>query len=284
MLALAPLARAHSGMEGMNGMAGMEGMGDKPHKAEDAHGSHDIGGMNAAPAGALPRSDGAASLPYSAYGIAPHMMDDAVSTHLDMEKLELTHDRGERNGLRWDGEFWAGTDRDKLWLKSEGERAGGDTAGKVEAYWSRAISPFWDAQLGARRDFGGGPAGTWLGVGVQGTAPYGIETELTLYAGASGRTAVSLKARYDLLLTQQLILAPELEANAYGRDDARRGIGSGLSDAAFSLRLRYEITQEFAPYVGLSFGRKFGETARYAEADGDGRSDRAIVAGVRIRF
>ncbi|OZI25885.1 copper resistance protein [Bordetella genomosp. 9] len=238
----------------------------------------------APPVGSLPSGDGATDATYTSYGIGPHMMDDAITTHLDLEKLEFAHDRDARNGLRWDGEFWAGTDRDKLWLKSEGEHEGGDTAGRAEAYWSHAVSPFWDLQLGARRDFGGGPARTWMGVGVEGTAPYGIETELTAYVGASGRTALALKAQYDLLLTQRLILTPELEANAYGRNDARRDIGSGLSDATLSLRLRYEITREVAPYIGVSFGRKFGDTARYAQADGDSRSDRALLAGVRIRF
>nr|WP_235610723.1 copper resistance protein B [Bordetella sp. H567] len=238
----------------------------------------------APPAGTLPTSDGTTSQPYASYGIMPHMMDDAIITHLDIEKLEFMRDRDDRDGLRWDAEFWAGTDRDKLWLKSEGDHARGDTAGRAQAYWSHAISPFWDAQLGARRDFGAGPARTWMGLGLQGTAPYGIETELTVYAGTEGRTALALKATYDLLLTQRLILAPEVEANAYGKDDARRNIGSGLSDATFSLRLRYEVTREVAPYVGVSFGRKFGDTARYAQAEGDSRSDRAILAGVRIRF
>ena len=43
-----------------------------------------------------------------------------------------------------------------------------------------------------------------------------------------------------------------------------RGIGSGLSSGSLSLRLRYEVTRQFAPYVGVSFERKFGQTADYA--------------------
>lgn len=250
------------------------------HDARDAQGAREaLGTHDAKDARHSPDAQS-----YAAYGIAPHMMDDAVTTHLDMRQLEFTHDRDASNGLHWDGDFWVGTDRDKLWLKSEGERTGGATAGKAEAYWSRAVSPFWDAQLGARRDFGAGPARTWLGLGIEGMAPYGIDTELTLYAGASGRTALALKARYDLPLTQQLVLAPEIEANAYGKSDADRRLGSGLSDATLSLRLRYTLTGAIAPYVGVSFGRRFGDTARYAELEGESRSTRAILAGVRVRF
>ena len=93
-----------------------------------------------------------------------------------------------------------------------------------------------------------------------------------------------MKAEYDLLLTQRLIFTPELEASLYGKDDPERGIGSGLSEGSLSLRLRYEVTREFAPYVGVSFERKFGQTARYASDAGASRSQTAIMAGVRFWF
>ena len=94
--------------------------------------------------------------------------------------------------------------------------------------------------------------------------PYRIELEATGYVGPSGRTALGLKAEYDLLLTQRLVFTPELEASLYGKSDPERGIGSGLSSGSLSLRLRYEVTRQFAPYVGVSFERKFGQTADYA--------------------
>jgi uncharacterized protein involved in copper resistance len=75
----------------------------------------------------------------------------------------------------------------------------------------------------------------------QGLAPYWFEVELTGYLGGGGRTALRLETEYELLFTQKLILQPRLEANAYGRDDARRGLGSGLADLTAGLRLRYEI-------------------------------------------
>lgn len=234
--------------------------------------------------GALPSSDGAGDRPYSAYGIHSHMMDDMATSQLLFDKLGMTYDRDRRTGLQWDGQFWVGRDLDKLWIKSEGERVGGRSDGKVEVFWNRTISPFWDLQVGARRDFGTGPKRNWGAIGLQGVAPYNIETEVTAYVGGSGRTALALKAEYDLLLTQRLVLTPEIEASVYGKDDKARGIGAGLSDASFSLRLRYEITREVAPYVGVSFGRKFGKTASYASEEGESRSERAIMAGVRIWF
>lgn len=277
------------GPDSMKGMdhGSMKGMNQDSTKEMD-HGSMQnmSGGANSGvvPVGALPTSDGTTEQRYSAYNIHPHMMDNMVTSHLLFDKLGVAYGRDGKTGLQWDGQFWVGRDLNKLWIKSEGDRVNGSTDGKVEAFWSHTISPFWDLQLGGRRDFGTGPKRNWAAIGLQGVAPYNIETELTGYVGGSGRTALALKAEYDLLLTQRLILTPEIEASVYGKDDKARGIGAGLSDASFSLRLRYEVSREVAPYVGVSFGRKFGKTASYANAEGDSRSDRAILAGVRIWF
>jgi copper resistance protein B len=84
-----------------------------------------------------------------------------------------------------------------------------------------------------------------------------------------------------LLLTQRLILQPELEADVYGKDDPERRIGSGLSDIEAGLRLRYEVRRELAPYVGIHWVRRFGETADLA---GNDSSDTRFVAGVRVWF
>lgn len=249
------------------------------------HGEADGGAPAAPQVGSLPASDGAGERGYDSYGIHPHMMDNAPTWQVLFDKFGLARSRDGQNTQEWDGRFWFGTATDRLLIKSEGEREnGGGSGGKVEAFWSRAVSPFWDLQLGARRDIGSGPKRNWAAIGIEGVLPYNIELEATGYAGSSGRTALALKAEYDLLLTQRLIFTPELEASLYGKDDPERGIGSGLSDGSLSLRLRYEVTREFAPYIGVSFERKFGQTARYASDAGASRSQTAIMAGVRFWF
>lgn len=119
---------------------------------------------------------------------------------------------------------------------------------------------------------------------MQGLAPYWFEVEATAYVGENGRSAVRAEASYDLLFTQRLILQPNVEINLYGKNDPAREIGSGLSDVDFGLRLRYEIRRQFAPYVGVSWQRKFGKTADFARADGKATRDTRFVVGVRIWF
>jgi copper resistance protein B len=101
---------------------------------------------------------------------------------------------------------------------------------------------------------------------------------------AYGKTALRLGTEYELLLTQKLILQPRVEINLYGKSDPARDIGSGLSDALAGLRLRYEVRREFAPYVGLEWAGKFGETANFAREAGAKTSETRWVAGVRFWF
>ena len=68
-----------------------------------------------------------------------------------------------------------------------------------------------------------------------------------------GIRAARVEGEYEILLTNQWILQPKLEANLYSKDDVENGIGQGLSELEFGLRLRYEFNPQFAPYVGYAW-------------------------------
>lgn len=212
------------------------------------------------------------------------MPDDKPLGMLLIDRLEA-FDARDANGTALDAQAWYGNDANKLWLKAEGERSGGRLQElRTEALWDRPIAAYLDTQLGVRHDFGVGPDRTWAAFGVQGLAPYWFEVQATVYVGQSGRTALRFDSEYELLLTQRLILQPRIEVNFYGRNDPQRHIGSGLSDAALGLRLRYEFTRQFAPYIGVEAERKFGKTADFAHAEGESAFDPRLVAGLRIWF
>jgi copper resistance protein B len=212
------------------------------------------------------------------------MVDSAPLGMLLVDQLEAFHGH-DGYGQAWELQGGYGGDANKLWLRSEGERSGGRLEdGDVEALWSHAVAPYWDSTLGVRHDFGEGPSRDWLAAGVQGLAPYWFDVEATLYLGTAGRRAARLRASYDLRFTQRLILQPELEANLYGRRDPARGLGPGLTDVQFGLRLRYEVRREFAPYVGVRFVQRLGHTADLARAAGRPAFDRQFVAGLRFWF
>lgn len=194
-------------------------------------------------------------------------------------------DANEGTGMEWEGQAWIGTDLNKLWLRSEGEQLGKHTeAADLEVFYGRAIARWWDVVAGVRHDFKPGASQDFVAIGVMGLAPYKFEMEATAYIGQSGQTAARVEAEYETLLTNRFILQSLVEVNAYGKDDQRRGIESGLSTAEAGLRLRYEFTRQFAPYVGVVHERAFGGTADLRDAAGEAVNDTRLVAGIRVWF
>jgi copper resistance protein B len=210
--------------------------------------------------------------------------DDSIQSYFLLDRLEVWGaDPG--TGVSWDALGWIGTDLDRLWLRTDGERVDGATeAADVELLYGRAVARWWDLIGGIRHDFGEGPSQTFAGVGVIGLAPQWFEIEATAYVGESGQTAARVEIEYDMLLTNRLIAQWQAEADLYGKDDAQRGLGSGLSSLEAGLRVRYEFTRRFAPFIGVVWERAYGGTADFRREQGDDIDDTRLVAGLRVWF
>jgi len=246
--------------------------------------------MLLAAAPALAQSSGAPDQPSPALtmnlsDMPPPVMDNGIYTHALLEQAE---DRwnGRNQQFRYDGQAWTGTDMNKLWLKSEGTvlSTGRFTDGQHEILYDRPISSFFDVQAGLRIDLDSAVTRTWAAFGVQGLALYFFDVEATAYVSDQGHFAARLKASYDLLITQRLILQPEAELNFYSKSQVARGTGSGFSDIDTGLRLRYEISRKFAPYIGVAYTGRFFQSATYARAEGEPANEVRFVFGVRTWF
>ena len=214
----------------------------------------------------------------------PPVMDTGIFAHAVLDQLE-----GRFNGanpeFRWAGQGWIGTDYDKLWIKSEGTFSNGAlTDGQQQFLYDRAVTTYFDLQGGLRSDLDSRPVRNWAALGIQGLAPYFFDLELTGYVSSEGHLAAKLAASYDLLLTQRLILQPQMELNLYSNADPARLTGAGFSDIDTGLRLRYEITRNFAPYLGVVYEGKFGQTANFVRQAGESTGDFRFVLGARVWF
>lgn len=222
----------------------------------------------------------------------PPIHDSAINIFLLFELLEYRANSAGPDTFEWDLVGWIGGDYHRLWIKTEGalelSRGNrGDT--DLQLLYGRLIAPFWDLQLGVRgrQNLGAGFDGnsrSYAVLGLQGLAPYLFEIEPALYLSDSGELSAQLTASFDLLLTQRLVLQPRFEGSWSLQGDERFGSGEGFNDIELGVRLRYEITREFAPYVGFSWTRKFGETARIARGEGEPADVVSFVAGFRIWF
>ena len=229
-------------------------------------------------------ADRAAAFPVLSHGAMVH--GAATRHYVLLDRLEAWN-AGPGRGQAWEGSAWIGGDIDRLWLRSEGERVRGRlAAADLEALYGHAAGPWWDALVGVRLDDGPGgmPSRQWAAFGVQGLAPYKFEVSATAYLGSGGRTAARFETDYDVLLSNRLILQPRVEAWWHGRTDPATRTGAGLSSVEAGLRLRYEITRRFAPYLGVVHARRFGDSAGLARGDGERARDTRWVAGVRVWF
>ena len=241
------------------------------------------------PAAALSGPEHAADVVYGAAEMAPSR-EVLRKEHGDMPVSRLFFDRIETRGRKGadeylvEGQAWYGGDIDKLWLKTEleGEWRHGIETVEMQALWSHAIDPWFDLQAGLRFDPQPGPNRTHLALGIQGLAPYWWEVEGTVFLSNKGEITARAEAEYDLRITQKLILQPRAEVELSAQNIDELGIGAGLTEGSLGLRLRYQLSPLFAPYVGLEYERALGSTADFRRAEGDSRGGLNLVAGLRL--
>jgi copper resistance protein B len=288
----------------MHDMPGMEQQAD-PHaghdmsakseeKAADPHAGHDMGAAEQ-PVGNEPPPPAPTDRAADRYYPPVEMAQAAARLrreHGGMTASQIMFDLAEyqirdgRDGYRWEGEGWFGGDVNRLIVKTEGEGAVREGLESVELQllYSRALDPYWNLQAGVRHDVEPNPSRTYATIGFEGLAPYWFELEGALFLSDKGDLLARIEGNYDQRLSQRLILQPRAELNFAAQDIAGQGVGSGLVDAELGLRLRYEVTREFAPYVGVSYEEKAGGTRRIARAAGEDVRSTGFVMGVRAWF
>lgn len=216
---------------------------------------------------------------------------ELVASHGDFPTLWVQADRMEvragsgADGYLWDVQGYYGGPTQKLWIKSEGEGAfTGDVAqADLQALWSRAISPYWDLQLGVRQDLVGAAASHAV-LGLHGLAPYLIEVDAALFLSHKGDLTGRIKAELDQRITQRLILQPRVELKLAAQAGPDPHDAAGLNKADLGLRLRYEIRRELAPYIGIEQGWHTKRSSAAAPAVNATKADTRLVAGVRFWF
>ncbi|MGN7999133.1 copper resistance protein B [Sphingomonas sp. 22176] len=297
-----PAAQSASpGAQGGDDSTGMPGMDMAPGQAMQ-HDMASMPGMVTAPAG-TDRAPGNAPAPVPAatyladrYWGAKAMADarenalrhvhGGMTYHQLLFNLAEIQLRKGGDGYRWDGEAWIGGDIDRLWLKSEGEGRFGKPLerGEVQALYSHALDPYWNLQAGVRYDVRPDPSRAYATVGVEGLAPYQLKLGGALFLSDKGEVLARAEGYYDQRVTNMFVLQPRVEANFSAQRVGETGTGAGLTDLEAGVRLRYEQRREFAPYIGLSWERQFGDTARFSRARGEETGGFSVVAGVRSWF
>lgn len=287
----------HPTMEGMGHSAmGHEGMQSHEQAPMD-HGPMHHGAMEMTPIPAGP--------PPASAGSGPPRAADAIwgagamrasrnmlrTEHGGMNMFWVQGDRAEYrareggDGYLWDLQGYYGGDLDKFWFKSEGEGNFGEKpeTAEIQGLWSHAIGPWWDVQAGVRQDLIG-PERTYAVIGMQGLAPYMFEVDAAAFLSTNGDLTARVEAEIDQRITQRLILQPRAEVNLSAQDVPELGIGAGVDSLEAGLRLRYEFTREFAPYIGVEREWKLGQSADYARLAREDPGMTSYVVGALLWF
>jgi copper resistance protein B len=215
---------------------------------------------------------------------APEMHEPLVGAVL-IDTLEYRLQE-EDDAVAWEADAWYGGDYNKLWLKTQGEYAMSDGFEEAEfqALYSRLLAYYWDIQAGLRYDVRPDPSRAYGVLGLQGLAPGYFELDLEGFVSEEGDLSARLEAEYDLLITQQLVLQPRAEINLAAQEVHELGVGEGVNNVELGLRLRYEFSRKFAPYIGVHWDKKLGNTADLAREEGEDASSVSFVTGLRFWF
>jgi copper resistance protein B len=188
----------------------------------------------------------------------------------------------------WDGDAILGRDEWKLRLQSEGEYD--RDAKRFETLENQLlvqymVSDFFNAKAGVRFDTPRGSDRTFAVLGLQGLAQQWFEVDLDLFVSDRGDLSARLDLDYELLITNRLILTPTVEIDVAASDDRAVGVAAGLVSSEVGLRLSYDlIDRALAPYVGVLYEQKYGQSAKLARADGEHAEEVYLVAGIKLLF
>tara|TARA_R110002096_G_C14637306_1_gene725288 strand:+ start:303 stop:980 length:678 start_codon:yes stop_codon:yes gene_type:complete len=207
---------------------------------------------------------------------AEEMLFGAVEAH----RLEWQFDKEQ---LFFDIEGNYGSDEHQFVTKLEGEKPDSrDTEYSAQFLYSKPVSPFFDLLLGVEVLGEGSEATAGIAAGFEGMAPYRIELDAHATLTENGDVLVHGEFEREFLLTQKLVLVPRIDVSAALTDVD--GIDAGFTELSVDLRAHYEITRKFAPYVGLSWQRVFGDRARLLEAAGESNNDVVALLGASFWF
>lgn len=205
--------------------------------------------------------------------LSDHNRHDPMGSHKDhapaFGAVRLEAQTGNGAGAYEIKAFW-GRDALKIGLRLEGEWGERNESQNL-LYVARPVSDYFDLLGGLGVDQEG--HGYWS-VGLEGLMPYFFETEAFVSGRADGLVWIDLRQENEILLTQKAILTPFAQLRWRSKADGPEGVPAGISEATAGLRLRYEITRDFAPYIEAQSSAGIGLKSK----------DNRVQFGLMVRF
>jgi len=166
-----------------------------------------------------------------------------------------------------DAEVAIGFDLNKVYIKTHLEKTKEKfEKAEVRVLYSFATDPYWNFQMGARKDFEENGK-EYLSLGIDGLYPYNINTEAVLFISIDGLIHGRLALAHEMMITQKLALMIGSEINLYSKDSNDIGVGAGLGSSETFIKLMYLINKKFIPYIGIHSENKYFNSRDMSEDD-----------------
>lgn len=201
--------------------------------------------------------------------------DDPLNYKVTFDALQMKYDNNKDKTFEWDMNAWLGYDLNKIYIYSEGERTKSENESENQIVWSNAIAPYWDIQYGLGIDKTKENTKNWAVLAFSGMSSYFFEIRTAFLLDDNGNLGLRASAENEFLLTQKLRINVNSELSAYSKDDEKYEIQRGFSSLSLGANLKYEITKEFAPYIGLVYDKSFGDNTSSATS---------LVLGISLWF
>ena len=217
---------------------------------------------------------------YSQGRVSSHTgtMHNHAAWSVRINQLEQLND--DENTTVSEGVAWYGSDSQRLRLTWDIEHNQQDSHQDISLAWQKPLDSFWNYEWGVAYQ----AEQTWLKMNINGLMPYKFEVDGSLLLDEQGHSMLILEGDYDLRFTQRLVLQPSLKTTLNGKEHAQHQQGSGLAELQTGLRLRYDLTRRFAPYLGVQQHDFFGKTADLRAQQGQTNHETTWLAGVRWWF
>ena len=133
----------------------------------------------------------------------------------------------------WELQGWYGGDLHKFWWKAEGDAGGGASdETSFQFLYSRAITAYFDFQIGAAYEDHITDDDLALVVGIEGLMPYNVEIDAATFLTDHGDVLLRGEVEREILLTQRVLLFPRIKLHASFQDIDDRSTSSGINDIA----------------------------------------------------
>lgn len=196
------------------------------------------------------------------------------------------------NILAWDFSAFYGTDRLRAVLQSDLEYSVTDNifaTAETQLQLQWPISTFFDMTAGVLMSSPDKNSRQFCGVlGLRGLAKQWVTVNLDLLVGKL--SSLRITADYEVLITNYIILTPDLEINVPLRGDNGSSAHDRGTKIELGLRFSYDlINRSVAPYIGVHYERfvgepVFGYTKNVLTRASQSRSQTSWVVGVRLLF